>query len=345
MSSQPPLTKASKPEASQPESRRDGEAACIIAALAQLNATTSDLSKHIVMGISLHKESLDQFDSLAVEVQKTVAFTQAILDTLVSVREVGGPRAATEDRVKGGSGSRSTDVTNADVEQPIDVDDLDDVEDLYYSTAEGRTSKGNVMGPPKTRGSWTEDTIMVGATINADRARSTLTPADKSMSFRGKGVAAASQSHMNYSLTGQGGLGDLMGTPLVLSRSIQSGGGQGKIMLRSVEDMKRSRKMRRGPREPRPAFGSAASTTGVVFPSYIHSYFNINKGMKLSLEQAQAVAYIFGKSMNQHETLFKRGDSKLVREDFACFLPGNEPSDYIMQLMAHHTSWTQSQLS
>ncbi|MED6194955.1 hypothetical protein PIB30_033480 [Stylosanthes scabra] len=81
-------------EDSQPKTPRNGEAVCIVAALAQLNANTADLSKHILMGMSAHKESLDQFGKLALEVQKTIALTQAILDTLVSVREVGGANAS-----------------------------------------------------------------------------------------------------------------------------------------------------------------------------------------------------------------------------------------------------------
>ncbi|MED6194956.1 hypothetical protein PIB30_033481 [Stylosanthes scabra] len=111
------------------------------------------------------------------------------------------------------------------------------------------------MGPSKTRGGWSEDTIMVGATINVDYRKTTQTPTANSTASRGKGLAAMSHGHMNRSLKGQvmSGLGDPMGTPSVLSRSSQSGGSYSKIALRSVEDMKRSGKMKRGPTEPRPA--------------------------------------------------------------------------------------------
>ncbi|XLS85734.1 hypothetical protein HN51_035900 [Arachis hypogaea] len=106
--------------------------------------------------------------------------------------------------------------------------------------------------------------------------------------------------------------------------------------------MKKSGKMRRAPRES--ASPMSSTTVGVTFPSFIRVKFKINKGMKYCIDEAQSIAYIFRKSMNPSEMLFKRGDMKLEREDFYCLQPGQEPSVYIMQLMAYKTSWTQSQL-
>ncbi|XLU20065.1 uncharacterized protein [Arachis hypogaea] len=115
-----------------------------------------------------------------------------------------------------------------------------------------------------------------------------------------------------------------------------------KLTLESSEEMKKFGKIRRPPREAPSQISSAL--VGVVFLPFIHLRFKITKAMRYCLEEAHSIAYIFGDSMNPKETLFKRGDMKLDREDFNCLLPGQELSAYIMQLMALKTAWTQSQL-
>ncbi|MED6119266.1 hypothetical protein PIB30_010191 [Stylosanthes scabra] len=84
--------------------------------------------------------------------------------------------------------------------------------------------------------------------------------------------------------------------------------------------------------------------SGVVFPSFIRCKFKIEERYKYSQEQAQAIAYIFGDKKDSHEVLFKRGSRQMDREDFGVLLPGNEPSDYVMEMMAFKTAWTQYQL-
>ncbi|XLR06640.1 hypothetical protein S83_034578 [Arachis hypogaea] len=115
-----------------------------------------------------------------------------------------------------------------------------------------------------------------------------------------------------------------------------------KLTLLTSEEMKKFGKMRREPRESTSPMSS--TTVGVTFPSFIRAKFKINKGMKYCIDEVQSIAYIFGESMNPSEILFKRGDMKPEREDFYCLQPGQEPSAYVMQLMAYKTSWTQSQL-
>ncbi|XLR68924.1 hypothetical protein HN51_016007, partial [Arachis hypogaea] len=59
---------------------------------------------------------------------------------------------------------------------------------------------------------------------------------------------------------------------------------------------------------------------------------------------AQMIAYIFSDCINPDEKLFCRDDRQLGREAFSSLLPGNEPSAYLLELLALRTSWTQSQL-
>ncbi|MED6203830.1 hypothetical protein PIB30_003119 [Stylosanthes scabra] len=83
---------------------------------------------------------------------------------------------------------------------------------------------------------------------------------------------------------------------------------------------------------------------GVVFPSYIRCKFKICERHKYSQEEAQHIAYLFNDRNDQAEILFKRDTRKIDREDLGTLIPGNEPSDYIMELMAYRTSWTQRQI-
>ncbi|MED6128693.1 hypothetical protein PIB30_100444 [Stylosanthes scabra] len=83
---------------------------------------------------------------------------------------------------------------------------------------------------------------------------------------------------------------------------------------------------------------------GVVFPTYIKCKFKIAEKHKYSLVEAQVIAYLFTDRRNPTEVLFRRGSRKMDREDFATLCPGNEPFDYVMELMAYRTSWTQNQI-
>ncbi|MED6144278.1 hypothetical protein PIB30_014138 [Stylosanthes scabra] len=77
---------------------------------------------------------------------------------------------------------------------------------------------------------------------------------------------------------------------------------------------------------------------------FIRCKFKITPQHKYSIIEAHYIAYIFGTSLDPHQVLFRRGQRKMDREDLGTLFPGNEPSDYIMEMMAYKTAWTQPQL-
>ncbi|MED6160246.1 hypothetical protein PIB30_049735 [Stylosanthes scabra] len=115
-----------------------------------------------------------------------------------------------------------------------------------------------------------------------------------------------------------------------------------KVIDLTPEEKKRSGKMRKAQREPKwETFGEKIAVT---FPTFIRCKFKITSQHKYNIHEAQYLAYIFESSLDPNEVLFRKGQRKMDREDLATLLPRNEPSDYIMEMMAYKTAWTQSQL-
>ncbi|MED6222470.1 hypothetical protein PIB30_064771 [Stylosanthes scabra] len=83
---------------------------------------------------------------------------------------------------------------------------------------------------------------------------------------------------------------------------------------------------------------------GKMVEQFIRCKFKIAEKYKYSHKQAEVVAFIFGEKKEPHEVLFKRGTRQMDREEFSTVLPGNEPSDYVMELMAYRNAWIQFQL-
>ncbi|MED6106633.1 hypothetical protein PIB30_006260 [Stylosanthes scabra] len=121
-------------------------------------------------------------------------------------------------------------------------------------------------------------------------------------------------------------------------------GKMGKMVEQSPEEGKKSGKLRRTIRETViDLYGY--KKTGTVFPPFIRCRFKILEKYKYSQDQAESVTYIFGEKKDLHEVLFNRGTRQMDREDFGTLLPGNEPSDYLMELMAFKIAWIQNQLN
>ncbi|MED6152962.1 hypothetical protein PIB30_096989 [Stylosanthes scabra] len=111
---------------------------------------------------------------------------------------------------------------------------------------------------------------------------------------------------------------------------------------RSEEDMKSSGKMKKASRDKCSELNVVKQ--GETFPPFISSKMKIKVSMRYSLQAVQHAAYIFSDGMNPEEVLVRRGTKTLTKKNLFTLLSNNEPSDYIMEMMAYMTSWTQSQL-
>ncbi|MED6167446.1 hypothetical protein PIB30_002928 [Stylosanthes scabra] len=194
-------------------------------------------------------------------------------------------------------------------------------------------------------GGFADDTLMMGSMLNIPDIpimQPPVFPSQDSVASGGDSqrlteVPPHSHGKMQVRL---GGDTDVQLTPL-------EGGSKPSKIPRIIdltpEEKKRSGKMRKAQREPKWDIGGTPKKA-ITFPSFIRCKFKLTPQHKYGFEEVQTLAFIFGDSPNPNDVLFRRGTHKMDREDFACLLPGNELSDYVLELMAYRTAWTQFQL-
>ncbi|XLS77474.1 hypothetical protein HN51_061699 [Arachis hypogaea] len=223
-----------------------------------------------------------------------------------------------------------------------------DIVDLTLGPHEGRTARPESLGganiSSSMTGHWAESTIMFGSMLHNDHWMAPGVLHQTNLAW----TAHAPQYNTPHSTPNALGHAapDTMGSNVRSGANIiGSGSGlQAKFFKRGElpDDMRTPQKM---PKNPRQQNSQHISSFGaVIFPPFIHAGFKKTRQMGFSLEAAQMIAYIFGECLNPDEKLFRRDDRQLDREAFFSVLPGNEPSAYILELLALRTSWTQSQL-
>ncbi|MED6118534.1 hypothetical protein PIB30_003750 [Stylosanthes scabra] len=213
----------------------------------------------------------------------------------------------------GGDGSK--DVGSAPSQNNVHVVDLFGGPNSNNVGTAGGPGDAALSFPPGLISEWMNDTIMMGNMIHVNSEGGGHVPVNPNPTL------AKGSSFEEVSLP-----------PSV----------RGKMQMRLGEDRSADRSQpggrRRSSREPTwEVYGK--KTVGVTFPS-----FKLTERYKYSLETAQTIAYIFADKLNAHEFLFKRGHRQMDREDFVTLLPGNEPVDYVMELMAFKTAWPMSQI-
>ncbi|MED6121178.1 hypothetical protein PIB30_027787 [Stylosanthes scabra] len=327
---------ASPPESSAGKRARTVTDVELVDAMNTLNTTMLGLSQNLVRVAEVHEQGNNNAGTVAEEIKKAVIFFGVMFALAGKKPATGSQKTGLEANVSGDS---------------VEMIVLDDPKDDYVpmKAPSAPTSTHSSVNPEteqilnKLREGWDDETVLLGSMIRQEHG---LSGGQNSLGSHGFVGGSSSGSGYNGFIPPQiqskySGLNtvaasrSLLGTPSASKKL--------RIVEPSPEEAKRSRRMRKAPRQPRR--GGGPSNIPMVFPPYIHSEFKITRAMGYTLEEAQAAAYIFGRSMNGGEVLFRRGDRKLQREDFRCLKPGNEPSDYILDLMAYKTSWTQAQMT
>ncbi|MED6158594.1 hypothetical protein PIB30_034142 [Stylosanthes scabra] len=279
----------------------------------------------LAMSIATHAQ-LESMGEMGADLRSCVKIVDACLDAFVQKKAP--TTEAVEENVDIPIGS--TNPTKATTEPSDKI--------LVVDLSGGPASDSTVVAPrkfpPGLISEWLDDTILMGPGVQNNDVSD---PSAHPSSAEAVSIPSAVRRKL------QARLGDVPGGVGSVSAPRTRVGIKGKLTEQSPEEAKRSGKMRRAGRETTVRM-YGYKKIGVVFPSYIWCKFKICEKYKYCQQQAEVVAYIFADRKNQVEVLFKRDTRKLDREDLATLLPGNEPSDYIMELMAYKTSWTQRQI-
>ncbi|MED6221003.1 hypothetical protein PIB30_050301 [Stylosanthes scabra] len=188
--------------------------------------------------------------------------------------------------------------------------------------------------PPGLISEWLDDTIMMGSMTQLSGKTCVQS---RDVDVDGAFVPPSIRGKLQMRLGEPDG--DLGSDSGVRTRS----GKKGRMVKHTPEEAKKSGKLRRTIRETVvDLYGY--KKIGVVIPWYTKCKFKVLEKYKYSQEQVELVAYIFGERKDPHEVLYKRGTRQMDREDFGTLLPGNEPSDYVMEQIAFKSAWTHSQL-
>ncbi|MED6168515.1 hypothetical protein PIB30_012242 [Stylosanthes scabra] len=236
-----------------------------------------------------------------------------------------------------GAGDGSKDVGSAPSQNNIHVVDLSGGPNSDNVGTAGWPQDAALSFPLGLISKWMNDTIMMGNMIHVDNEGGGHVLVNPNPTL------AEGSSFGEVSLPLSMRLGEDCSADGSQPGGRRRSGLKGKLIEQSPEEAKRSGKLRRSSREPTwEVYGT--KTVGVTFPSFIKCKFKLTERYKYILETSQTIAYIFANKLNAHEVLFKRGHRQMDREDFATLLPGNEPSDYVMELMAFKIAWTMSQI-
>ncbi|MED6146735.1 hypothetical protein PIB30_037458 [Stylosanthes scabra] len=311
---------------------RDAAGACVAAALKALNTTLERHTQAQLALVNVTKTQLEVVAEMGNDVRSSVKIVEACLEAFVR------PKTPSKEVVTEHVGVAVE--TLKEVTPTTTPSNNVQVVDLCGGPASENTEPaiGNAEAHPKNSpgpiSEWLDDTIMMGPVVDLDDV---VASSPGAATMENVSVPPSIRRRLQVRL------GDSAGGEETLSALRTKAGSKGKMIEQSPEEAKRSGKLRRSARETTiQLYGY--KKVGVVFPSHIRCKFKLLEKHKYSLGEAQMIAYIFADRRNQSEVLFKRDTRKMDREDFATLLLGNEPSDYIMELMAYRTSWTQMQI-
>ncbi|MED6109007.1 hypothetical protein PIB30_029616 [Stylosanthes scabra] len=286
------------------------EEACVAAALVQLNGTLTDAGANLV-------KLLDAAGTIATEIRNGVNLVDTCMDTFVRPKmrlQGGGPTETTPQEE--GSGHVAIGVNGKETHSQV-------VQGAETSAGPISEETNPVYVPdltpllPVLRGECSDDTVMMGSMIQLEQVRTRM---------GGERVQPLSiPSVLRGKL--QGRLGDEVNIQRTSSDGCYRPTKIQKVIDLTPEEKKRSNKI------------------AVTFPSvstplliFIRCKFKITPQHKYSFTEAQYLAYIFGSNLEPNEVQFHRGQRKMDREDLATLLLGNEPSNYIMEMMAYKTA-------
>ncbi|MED6107621.1 hypothetical protein PIB30_015581 [Stylosanthes scabra] len=291
--------------------------ACVVAAIKQLTATMARHSQAQMAVANATQAQLDTIGEMGVELRSCVKIVQVFLDAFVRRKELA--TQGVDDRVpenpEYAARRGSVTVQSTDPSQNVQVVDLSGGPGSENTCVNGGNARDGPKFPPGLISQLLEETIIMGPVVEmqdcsgAAAGLHNTDPVTVPPSVRGKLQARF------------GELRECLGSA---SGERTRAGNKGKMLEQSPEETKRSEKMRRSARE------TALHPYG--YKKYIICKFKILEKHKYTLQEAQMIAYLFTNTRNQAEVLFKRGSRKMDREDFATLCPGNEPSDYVMEI-------------
>ncbi|MED6208901.1 hypothetical protein PIB30_049469 [Stylosanthes scabra] len=307
----------------------DAVKACVTAALRELNST---MARHAEAQIAMANAAQAQIGTLVEmgsELRSCVKIVEVCIDAFV--RRKTPADEAVQENVEEPVGPGRKPTPSADPSHNVIVVDLSSGTTSENTTTPRDNAELGPKFPPGLIFQWLDDTIMLTPVVPT---KGLSDPFPDPPTTESLCVPPAVGGKMKARL---GTLPDGLGS---VSSVRTRAGTKGKMTEQSPEEAKRSGKMRRAPRETTmDLYGY--KKVGVVFPTVSCLTFAILCNVHV---EAQVIAYMFNDRRNSAEVLFKRDTEKMDREDFATLLPGNEPSDYIMELMAYRTSWTQRQI-
>ncbi|MED6186738.1 hypothetical protein PIB30_069590 [Stylosanthes scabra] len=323
------------------------EESCVVAALFQLSETIAAQGRTLIKIADTVQGDVGLVGSMVAEMRNNKKLLEACLNVFVCPRmqtqmvkdkDIGTQFDGSGNGSSGGNGKQTPSQTTQGGQSSGGP---------FLENTSMVSEQGVTTLLPSLMGQWCNDTVMMGSMIQIDQVNTMPTPISIPDVVDVSGGRGKTPQPLHIPAHVRGKIQAHLGDDSVFQKTPLDGSSNPskiqKVIDITPEEKKRSNKMRRAQREPTLEIYGTPKTC-VTFPSFIKCRFKLTPQHNYGLGEAHQLAFIFGESMDPHEVLLIRGHRKMDREDFGILLPGNEPSDYIMELMAYRTAWTQSQL-